>query len=51
MTAVRISVWIFDSIYLIGLSRSLLRMYFLVDNNLLFFLGSSVTYLAYNYGN
>jgi len=50
MTVVRVSVWIFNSIYLIGVSKSLFRLYFLLDNNLLFAVGTSVTYLAYNFG-
>lgn len=50
-SCVRCAVWIYNSIYLIGFSKSLFRLYFLIDNNLLFFLGTSITYLAYNFGN
>jgi len=49
VSCLRIPIWLFNSIYLIGLSRPLLRMYFLLDNNLLYVLGSTITYLAYNF--
>ena len=50
MSCVRVAIWIYNSIYLIGVSKSLFRMYFLIDNNFLFVLGTVITYLAYNYG-
>jgi hypothetical protein len=51
MTIIRVGIFLYNSIYLIGLSKSLVRTYCIADNNLLFALGTCLTYLAYNYGN
>jgi len=35
---------------MVGLNRSLARVFFMADDNQLLFFGTAVTYLAYNYG-
>lgn len=49
ISIIRTAIFLFNSIYLIGINKPLFRLYFLIDNNLLFMLGTCITYVAYNY--
>ena len=48
-TLVRVTVWLVNSWKLTGWSRSLFRLYFLSDANLLLWLCSAMTYTSLNY--
>lgn len=49
MTIVRSIVFLISSLHLIGLTKDLLKLYFLMDNVLLFMIASDITYFFLNY--
>lgn len=49
LTGIRCSIFLFNSIYLIGCTKKLLKLYFLLDNTFVVEVASVITYIFLNY--
>jgi hypothetical protein len=50
LTVIRVAIFAYNSWYLVGFTMPLVRLYLLLDNNLVVEIASVVTYIMLNYG-